>query len=479
MTVSEWIARIDSIIWSYAMLALLMGTGVFLTIRTHFLPWRNLGWALRSVLGRESRTAGKDGEVSPFSALMTTLAATIGTGNIAGVATALVAGGPGALVWMELAALFGLSSKCAECLLAVKYRRRTPSGEFRGGPMYTMRIGLGGRTGAALAAFFALSAVLVSLGMGNMAQANSMAAALSGSFGISPRMTGAVTAGLALAVILGGIRRIARISSTVVPAMAAVYLLAGLAVLLGHLPALPKAVAEMFRLAFTPAAAAGGAAGTVTASMLDAARWGLARGCFSNEAGMGSAAIPAASAAASSPARQGYLNMAGVVFDTLVICTVTGLCICVSGVLGIEDASGAPVNGAALTSLAFQTVLGPLGGTLVDVSIVLFAFSTILGWEYCGETAFAYLTGERGVLFYRVVFALAAYAGAVQSLELVWNLSDIFNALMAVPNLVSLLLLSGTTVRELAAFQPVIRRERRAGGTGTSRKRRCPSREKR
>ena len=479
MTVSEWIARIDSIIWSYAMLALLMGTGVFLTIRTHFLPWRNLGWALRSVLGRESRTAGKDGEVSPFSALMTTLAATIGTGNIAGVATALVAGGPGALVWMELAALFGLSSKCAECLLAVKYRRRTPSGEFRGGPMYTMRIGLGGRTGAALAAFFALSAVLVSLGMGNMAQANSMAAALSGSFGISPRMTGAVTAGLALAVILGGIRRIARISSTVVPAMAAVYLLAGLAVLLGHLPALPKAVAEMFRLAFTPAAAAGGAAGTVTASMLDAARWGLARGCFSNEAGMGSAAIPAASAAASSPARQGYLNMAGVVFDTLVICTVTGLCICVSGVLGIEDASGAPVNGAALTSLAFQTVLGPLGGTLVDVSIVLFAFSTILGWEYCGETAFAYLTGERGVLFYRVVFALAAYAGAVQSLELVWNLSDIFNALMAIPNLVSLLLLSGTTVRELAAFQPVIRRERRAGGTGTSRKRRRPSREKR
>ena len=463
MTVAAWIARIDRLVWGPGMLALLMGTGVFLTLRTRFLPWRNLGWALRSVLGRQARSGARGaGDVSPFSALMTTLAATIGTGNIAGVATALVAGGPGALVWMELSALLGLSSKCAECLLAVKYRRKTGLGEFRGGPMYTMRCGLRQRRlGAALAFFFAVSTVLASLGMGNMAQSNSVAAALAGSFGVPARITGAVTAVLALAVILGGIRRIARVAGVVVPFMAALYLLAGLAVLLGRLPALPGAVAQILRLAVSPAAAAGGAAGTITASILDAARWGIARGCFSNEAGMGSAAIPAASAASSSPARQGYLNMTGTVVDTLVVCTVTGLCICASGVLGATDASGAPINGAALTSLAFQTVLGPLGGLLVDVCIALFAFSTILGWAYYGETALAYLTGGRGLLPYRLVYALAAYIGAVESLELVWNLSDIFNALMALPNLVCLLLLSGTAARELRAFQPVIRRERR------------------
>ena len=463
MTVSAWIARLDRLVWGPWMLALLLGTGVFLTLRTRFLPWRNLGWALRSTFSREARAGtGGAGDVSPFSALMTTLAATIGTGNIAGVATALVAGGPGALVWMEFSALLGLSSKCVECLLAVKYRRRSDRGEMCGGPMYTMRYGLRQRRlGAVLAALFALFTVLASLGMGNMAQANSIAQALSGSFAVPPRLTGAVVAVLALAVILGGIRRIAGICSAVVPAMAVFYLLAGLAVLLGHLSAVPAALAEMLRLALSPAAAAGGAAGTVTASVLEAARWGVARGCFSNEAGMGSAAIPAASAATDSPARQGYVNMTGVFFDTTVICTVTGLCICASGVLGTADAAGAPVNGAALTALAFETVLGPLGGLLVDLGIVLFAFSTILGWAFSGEKAFEYLLGRRAVPLYRVLFALAAFLGATQSLEVVWDLSDIFNALMAVPNLISLLLLSGTAARELAAFQPVVRREAR------------------
>ena len=464
MTVAAWIARIDRLVWGPGMLALLMGTGVFLTLRTRFLPWRNLGWALRSVLGRQARSGARGaGDVSPFSALMTTLAATIGTGNIAGVATALAAGGPGALVWMELSALFGLSSKCAECLLAVKYRRRSDRGEMCGGPMYTMRYGLRQRRlGAVLAALFALFTVLASLGMGNMAQANSIAQALSGSFAVPPRITGAVVAVLALAVILGGIRRIAGICSAVVPAMAVFYLLAGLAVLLGHLSAVPAALAEMLRLALSPAAAAGGAAGTVTASVLEAARWGVARGCFSHEAGMGSAAIPAASAATDSPARQGYVNMTGVFFDTTVICTVTGLCICASGVLGTVDASGAPVNGTALTALAFETVLGPFGALLVNLGIVLFAFSTILGWEFYGERAFAYLFGGRAIPLYRILFALAAFFGAAQSLEVVWDLSDIFNALMAVPNLISLLLLSGTAARELESFQPVIRRARRS-----------------
>ena len=458
---TDWIARLDRWVWGPWMLVLLIGTGIFLNFRTRFLPLRNLGWALRSALGREARS-GKDGGVSPFSALMTTLAATIGTGNIAGVATALVAGGPGALVWMELSALLGLSSKCAECLLAVKYRRRSDRGEMCGGPMYTMRYGLRQRRlGAVLAALFALFTVLASLGMGNMAQANSIAQALSSSFGVPARITGAAVAVLAFLIIWGGIGRIAGICSAVVPAMAVFYLLAGTAVLLGHLPELPGALLEMLRLALSPAAAAGGAAGTVTASVLEAARWGVARGCFSNEAGMGSAAIPAASAASDSPARQGYVNMTGVVFDTTVICTVTGLCICASGVLGTTDASGAPVNGAALTALAFETVLGRPGSLLVSLGIVLFAFSTILGWAFCGEQAFLYLTRGRGAAVYRLLYALTAFLGAVQSLEVVWNLSDICNALMAVPNLISLLLLSGAAARELESFQPVIRSSQR------------------
>ena len=463
MTVSEWIARIDQLVWGPWMLALLTGTGVFLTLRTRFLPWRNLGWALKSVLGRQARSRDRgSGDVSPFSALMTTLAATIGTGNIVGVATALTAGGPGALVWMELSALLGLSSKCAECLLAVKYRRRNDRGEMCGGPMYTMRYGLRPeRLGAVLAFCFALFTVLASLGMGDMAQANSIAQALSGSFAVPARTTGIVVALLAFLIIWGGIGRIARICSAVVPAMAVFYLLSGLVVLAGHLPALPGAVAEMVRLAFSPAAAAGGAAGTLTASVWTAARWGIARGCFSHEAGMGSAAIPAASAVTDHPARQGYVNMTGVVLDTTVICTVTGLCVCASGVLGTTDTAGAPVNGAALTALAFETVLGPMGGLLVNLGIVLFAFSTILGWEFSGEKAFEYLLGRRLTPLYRILFALAAFFGAVQSLEVVWNLSDIFNALMALPNLISLLLLSGTAARELESFQPVIRRERR------------------
>ena len=365
MTVSEWIAYVDQRVWGPGMLVLLMGTGVFLTLRTRFLPWRNLGWALKSVLGRDSRAkAGGAGDVSPFSALMTALAATIGT-------------------------------MCA----SLRWKR----------------------LGGALAFLFALFTVLASLGMGDMAQANSIAGALADSFSVPARTTGVAVALLALVVILGGIRRIAGVCSVVVPLMAVLYLLAGTAVLLGHLSALPGAVAEMFRLAFSPAA----------------------------------------SAATDSPARQGYVNMTGVFFDTTVICTVTGLCICASGVLGTADASGAQVNGVALTALAFKTVLGPLGGLLVSLGIVLFAFSTILGWEFCGETAFAFLFGRRAIPLYRILFALAAFLGATQSLEVVWNLSDIFNALMAVPNLISLLLLSGTAARELEAFQPEIRRGRR------------------
>ena len=460
MTFGNWITMADEFLWGPGTLLLLMGTGALLTVRTRFLPWRNLGYALRSALGREARSTGKPGDVSPFSALMTALAATIGTGNIVGVATALTAGGPGALVWMELSALLGMSTKYAECLLAVKFRRVNRRGEMSGGPMYVMRDALG-RPGAAMGGAFALFAVLASLGIGSMTQANSIAGAVGTSFGVPPEVCGPVTAGLAFLIILGGVRSISAVSTLVVPAMAVFYLAAGLAVIAGNLDQLPGALRLMLRCAFSPRAAAGGAAGTVTASMLDAARWGVARGVFSNEAGLGSAAISAASASTDSPARQGYINMTGTFFDTIVICTVTGLAICCSGALGTADAAGQAVDGAALTILAFRSVLGPLGGVFVSTAIVLFAFSTILGWEYQGEKAFEYLFGTRPLLLYRAVFALAALWSAGQHVEVVFRLSDICNALMCLPNLLCLLLLSGTVARETLAFQPSIRKKGR------------------
>ncbi|EOS65948.1 sodium:alanine symporter family protein [Oscillibacter sp. 1-3] len=454
--VMEWLRAADDLLWGPGTLALLVGTGAFLTLRTRFLPWRNLGYALRAALGREARVRGRDGDVTPFASLMTALAATIGTGNIVGVATALVAGGPGALVWMELAALPGLSTKLAECLLAVKFRRRNRRGEMSGGPMYVMRDGLG-RPGAVMGAAYALFAVCSSFGIGGMAQANSIAGALEASFGVPVRITGLVTAGLALAVILGGVKSVARASAAVVPVMAALYLGAALAVLWGCRENLPAGIVQILRCAVSPRAAAGGAAGT----LMNTVRWGVARGVFSNEAGMGSAGISAASAATTSPARQGYIGMTGAFFDTCVVCTVTGLAICCSGVLGTADAAGNAVDGAALTILAFRSVLGPAGGLLVSVSIVLFAFTSILGGAYQGEKAFEYLFGTQRVLLYRLAFVLAAAWGAAAELEAVFRFSDICNALMCLPNLLCLLLLSGLTARELEAFQPEVRRRRK------------------
>lgn len=430
---------IHNCLWGPGTLALLLGSGVFLTLRLRFLPWRNLGYALRSALGREARQAGGDG-VSPFSALMTALAATIGTGNIVGVATALVAGGPGALVWMEVSALFGMALTFSECTLAVKYRRRDRRGAWCGGPMYVMSVALG-RPGRWMAAVFSAFAAAASLGIGSMTQANSIAGALDAVAGTPARLAGLVTAGLALVMILGGICSISRVTSVLVPVMAALYLAAGLVVILGNLPRLPAALAEILRCALSPQAAAAGTLGT-------ALRWGVARGVFSNEAGLGSAAIAAAAAETDSPVRQGYIGMTGVFFDTLVICTVTGLAICCSGVLGTADAAGAPVDGAALTILAFQTVLGAWGAWFIGVSIVLFAFSTILGWAYQGEQAFAYLSGGRGLGLYRTAFALAALLGAEARLDAVFLFSDVCNALMCIPNLLCLLLLSGTVARE-------------------------------
>ena len=464
MTFADWIESIDGVVWGPVMLVLLVGTGIFLTIRTGFLPWRNLGYALKSVMSKEARTRSRGtGDVSPFSALMTALAATIGTGNIVGVATALANGGPGALVWMEISAAFGITSKFSECMLAVKYREVNEKGEMSGGPMYVMKKGLRRKGfGTVLAFLFALFAVIASFGIGDMTQAHSIAESVYETFAVQKWLVGAVITVLSLVIVIGGIKSISKVSSVVVPVMAVFYLVAGLIVIFGNVTAVPSAIVVMFKMAFSPQAAAGGFAGTITTSVLNAAHYGVARGCFSNEAGMGSAAITAASATTDSPVRQGYINMTGTFFDTTVICSVTGLAICSSGVLGTLDGSGAFLNGAALTIAAFRTVLGELGAVLVTIGIALFAFSTILGWEYHGEKAFEYLFGMKPVMIYRVVYALIAFVGATQTLDVVWNISDIFNALMAVPNLICLLLMSGTVAREMREFQPQVALQRQA-----------------
>ena len=464
MTFAEWVDKIDGIVWGPVMLVLLVGTGVFLTIRTGFLPWRNLGYALKSVVSKEARTKSRGtGDVSPFSALMTALAATIGTGNIVGVATALASGGPGALIWMELSAAFGITSKFSECMLAVKYREVNAKGEMSGGPMYVMKKAISCKwLGSLLAFLFAVFTVIASFGIGDMTQSHSIAESIFDTFGVPTWIVGAVITALSLLIVIGGIKSISKVSSVVVPVMAVFYFVAGLIVILGNITAVPEAIVVMVKMAFSPTAAAGGFAGTITTSVLNAAHYGVARGCFSNEAGMGSAAITAASATTDHPVRQRYINMTGTFFDTIVICTVTGLAICSSGVLGTVGADGKVINGAALTILAFETVLGKAGGILVTIGIALFAFSTILGWEYHGEKAVEYLCGMTPVMLYRIVFALIAFVGATQDLQVVWNISDIFNALMAIPNLICLLILSGTIAKDMKDFQPEVELQKKA-----------------
>lgn len=465
---SEILSKIDDIVWGPIMLVLLVGTGIFLTVRLKFLPWRNLGYALKSTLSKEARTRSRGtGDISPFSALTTALAATIGTGNIVGVATAMVSGGPGALVWMWISACFGLSSKFSECMLAIKYREVNEAGEMSGGPMYTMKHAFKNKTiGAVLGWLFALFTVIASFGIGNLTQANSISSSLKTTFNISTSMTGIVVTVLALAIIIGGIKSISKVSQVVVPFMAIFYVIAGVIVIIGNYKNLPDGISMIFSMAFSVKAVGGGLCGTIVASMMNALRFGVARGVFSNEAGLGSAAVTAAAATTDSPVRQGYINMTGTFWDTIVVCTITGLAIASSGVLGtINPATGKLYEGSELTIAAFNSVLTiggyPVGGWLVCVGIALFAFSTILGWEYHGEKAFEYLLkSHKYNMIYRVVFSLIAYVGATTALDIVWNFSDIANALMAIPNLICLLALSGVIAKDVDEFQKVIKMEK-------------------
>ena len=563
-TLSDILVKIDDFVWGPVMLILLVGTGIFLTIRTRALCWRNLPYALKSVLSKEARQKKGEGDVSPFSALTTALAATIGTGNIVGVATAMVSGGPGALVWMWISAAFGLTSKFSECMLAIKYREVNEKGEMSGGPMYTMKKGFKNKKlGAVLGWLFALFAVIASFGIGNLTQGNSISSALNATFGVPAWITGIVITVLAMLIILGGIKSISKVSQVVVPLMALFYIVAGIIIILGNIRNVPAGVAMIFKMAFSAEAIGGGLCGSLVASMMQALRFGVARGVFSNEAGMGSAAITAAAASTDDPVRQGYINMTGTFWDTIVVCTITGLCIASSGVLGTTDTSatgtyiyesqaetGADpqlnlslddgksisnkvyivsdfgydktaqaqtmdlvlgteklllvregeaeesvnladlelvgtwkdesgneyifsedgkleyrelVVGSALTIASFKTVLGAPGGWLVCIAIALFAFSTILGWEYHGEKAFEYLfKTHKFNIVYRVIFSLVVYLGATTTLKIAWNFSDIANALMAIPNLICMLALSGVIVEEMNRYQKVIEAEKAA-----------------
>lgn len=460
---NQIVGDIDSFVWGPVMLCLLVGTGIYLTAYLNFRTWRNLPYAMKSVFSREARKTNRgSGDVSPFSALMTALAATIGTGNIVGVATAMFAGGPGALVWMWVSACFGLTTKFSECMLGFKFREVNAKGEMKGGPMFTMKNGFKNkRAGLFMGFLFAMFTVIASFGIGNMTQANSITTAVSATFGFSNEIIGAALTVLTLAVIVGGITSISRVSSLIVPGMAVFYIAAGLLCIALNFENIPHGLYLIFMMAFDPAAVEGGVVGTITVSVMNSVRFGVARGCFSNEAGLGSAAISAAASTTDDPARQGYVSMTGTFIDTIIVCTITGLTIASSGVLGTIGPDGKPLTGVVLTMAAFSTHLGTAGNWIVSVGIMLFAYSTILGWEYNGEKAWEYLWGTHKYnIIYRLAFSLVVYVGATQTLDLVWNLSDIANALMAVPNLISMLVLAPVIKEEVLRFEAVIAKEK-------------------
>lgn len=448
---SKMLETVDGVVWGPVMLILLVGTGIFLTIKLRFLPWRYLPKALKMAFSPESRKTDKgEGDISPFSALMTALAGTIGTGNIVGVATAMVTGGPGALVWMWIAAAFGISTKYAECALAIKYRETNEKGEMCGGPMYTIKNAFKNKKIALfLAGAFAIFTVLASFGIGNMSQANSISSSLTQTFNIPNWITGIVLAILTGIIIFGGIKSISKVSSVLVPVMAIFYIVSGLIVICVNYKNIPAGLGTIWSMAFGGKAIAGGIAGTITVSVMDSIRYGVSRGVFSNEAGLGSAAITASSVTTDSHVNQGYINMCGTFIDTIIVCSITGLAIASSGVLGSTDATGKLLDGSDLTIAAFQSVLGKPGAIVVSIGILLFAWSTILGWEYQGEKALEYLFKNRTVCYiYRVVFAVIVFLGSVVALDIAWSFSDIANGLMAIPNLISLIALSGVLARD-------------------------------
>jgi len=428
-----YISTINGIVWGPAMLALLAGTGLYLTLGLKLLPQRKLGFGFKMLWRGRKSTA--EGDISPFNALMTALSATVGTGNIAGVATALFFGGPGALFWMWAIAVVGMATKFCEAALAVHFREKDARGNHVGGPMYYIKNGLGNNW-KWLGVLFAVFGMLAGFGIGNTIQSNSVADALQSTFGIAPLMTGIVIAVLVALVLIGGIKRIGEVAGKLVPIMALFYVGGGLIILVMHASELPEAFGLIFYHAFNPAAAAGGFAGaTIWAAM----RFGIARGVFSNEAGLGSAPIAHAAAQTSNPVRQGTVAMLGTFIDTIIICSITGLVIMVTGAWQSGE------NGASLSALAFNIGLpGGWGQYIVSIGLAIFAFTTIIGWSFYGEKCTQFLFGEKSNIPFRVLWVLAIPLGTLPIVDLgsLWLVADTLNAMMAIPNLIALLLLS-------------------------------------
>ncbi len=437
--VAALLGEISGFVWGLPLILLLVGTGIFLTLRLRGLQVTQLGRALRIAFSRADTRAA--GDISHFKALMTALAATVGIGNIAGVATAIAAGGPGAVFWMWMTAFFGMATKYSEAILAVKYRVVDENGDMSGGPMYYLERGLGLKW---LGVLFALFGSLAAFGIGNMAQANTVAHALESSFGVQSWATGLVMAALTAAVILGGIKRIGTVAGVLVPVMAVIYIVAGVLVLILNYQAVPGALALILERAFTPTAATGGFAGAI---VMQTIKMGVSRGLFSNESGLGSAPIVAAAAKTRNPFRQALVSMTGTFIDTIIVCTITGLVIVSTGSWETGQ------TGAELTVAAFSRGLpGDAGGVIIAVATVLFAYSTILGWAYYGEKCCEYLLGIRAVLTYRYLWVIAVFCGALLKLQMVWDFADIMNGLMAIPNLIGLIGLSGVIVAETRRY---------------------------
>jgi len=428
---------LNGFVWGPPMLVLILGTGFILMVMLKFMPLRRLGTGFVYMWRGREKGDASTGEISPFQALMTCLAATVGTGNIAGVATAIFLGGPGALFWMWCTALVGMATKYCEVVLAVHYREKDDRGQHVGGPMYAIKNGLG-RKWLWLGGAFAIFGGLAGFGIGNMVQVNSMAHVLQSTFDVPLWTTGLVTMVVVGLVVLGGIKRIGKVAAALVPLMCVAYIISGIVVLAVNVEAIPVAFDLIFTHAFTPIAATGGFAG---AAVMAAIRFGVARGIFSNEAGLGTAGIAQAAGTTTSSVRSGIIGMMGTFIDTIIICSVTGLAIICSGVWSSGE------SGAALSAAAFEQAMPGIGGAILTLALVVFAFTTILGWSYFGERCWEFLVGTKAILPFRIVWVLVVPFGAVAQLEFAWLLADTLNGLMAIPNLISLLLLSPVVIK--------------------------------
>ena len=436
-TIQNFVTWLNGIVWGVPMIVLILGTGLYLQIRLRWLPLRKIGYGFRMIAKSRKADDMAEGEITPFAALMTALSATIGTGNIAGVATAIALGGPGAVFWMWMTAFVGMATKYAEVVVAVHYRQKDDQGDHVGGPMYAIKNGLGPRWGW-LAAAFALFGGLAGFGIGNMVQANSIAEAMETAFGIPRWSIGLILTVLTGAVVLGGIRRIGAVAEKLVPAMAICYIIAVLFVLAVNFSALPGALMTIITSAFTPTAATGGFIG---ATVMMGIQRGVARGIFSNEAGLGTAGIAQAAGATRDPVFSGMIGMMGTFIDTIVICTMTALAIMVTGVWTSGE------SGAALSAAAFETAMPGVGEEILALLLAVFAFTTILGWAFYGEKCWEYLFGSKVEKPFRILWTISVFVGTVVSLDFAWLLADTLNALMAIPNLISLLLLSPVIVQ--------------------------------